>query len=242
MAYDGTDYLGWQKTSMGPSIQETLEGVLSTILQEPIAVEAASRTDAGVHAAAQITNFRTAQKLDLYRFKRSLNSLLPRDIAAVDMAEAAPEFHPTLDNIGKEYHYYICQGPYQMPIHRHFSWHFTGNLDMEAMRKAATHFLGEKDFSALLTERNEHPYKDHVREVTSIEIEELPEQRLLFKVSGRSFLYKMVRTLVGTLAYVGCHKIPLEDIPSILASKERARAGITAPAHGLHLASVHYPH
>lgn len=241
ITYDGTRFLGWQKTSMGPSIQETLEKALSTILQEPIVVEGASRTDAGVHARGQVANFLTFQPVErIDRLVHSLNSLLPKDVAVIAMTKAPKAFHPTLDNIGKEYQYYICQGPHQLPIHRYFSWHVPQPLDIEKMRAAAQYFIGEKDFSALLTERNEHSYKDHVRHITAIEIDPVAGERLAIRVTGKTFLYKMVRTLVGTLVYVGCDKIPEESIPEILANGKRALAGITAPAHGLHLASVHY--
>lgn len=226
---------------MGPSIQETLETALSTVLQEAISVEAASRTDAGVHALAQTANFFTSRPMEkLDRLHYSLNQLLPKNITVTELQEASESFHPTLDNRGKEYHYYICHGQYQMPANRCFSWHFPHVLDIENMRKAASYFIGEKDFSSLLTEKLEHRYKDHVRDLRGISIDPLPDQRLVIKVSGRTFLYKMVRTLVGTLAYVGCGKICVDDIPEILNSGERARAGVTAPAHGLYLASVEY--
>lgn len=241
VAYDGTRYLGWQKTECGPSIQQKLENSLSTILQESISVEAASRTDAGVHARGQVVSFSTTQTLpSKERFKYSLNSLLPKDIVVVDLKEEAEGFHPTLDNNGKEYHYSICTDRVQLPIHRDFSWHFYHVLNREKMQRAAKYLIGEHDFMAFCTEKNEHPYDNYIREIDSIDLIEQDNERWLIKVAGKSFLYKMVRTLVGTLAYVGCGKIDADSIPAILTSGRRADAGITAPAHGLCLAKVFF--
>jgi tRNA pseudouridine38-40 synthase len=235
LAYEGTHYLGWQKTAMGPSIEEELEKVLAKILRHPVALQAASRTDAGVHAEGQVVNFFTASEIALEKLQKSLNSLLPSDISVLKMEEASESFHPTLENQGKEYHYSVCLGSTQLPFHRNFSWHFSYPLHIKEMRKAAALLKGRHDFSAFTNEKQE----DNVREIYDIVIES-SEERLKIRVAGNNFLYKMVRHLVGTLLYVGCGKLSVEEIPAILDSKDRTRAGITAPAHGLLLKEVYY--
>ncbi len=236
VAYDGTDYLGWQKTKEGPSIEADVQQALEQILQHPISLQAASRTDAGVHAEGQIVNFFTPHTIDSSRLQKSLNGLLDEHISILHIEEMPSEFHPTLDCLGKEYHYHLCLGPYQLPQYRHYSWHYTYPLDIPQMEQAASLLTGVHDFSAFTSE----PQEDNEREVFSIEIDHLSPHRLQIRVSGNRFLYKMVRSIVGTLVYVGCGKIAPEQIPAIIASKDRRLAGVTAPAHGLMLKKVFY--
>ena len=235
LAYEGTHYLGWQKTAMGKSIEEELEKAVAQILQHPVKLQAASRTDAGVHAEGQVVNFLTASEMPLDKLQKGLNALLPNDISVLKMEEAPEDFHPTLDSRGKEYHYSVCLGPTQLPFYRNFSWHFIYPVDIEVMKKADLHLIGSHDFSALTNEKQD----DNVREIFAIEIESL-ENRLKIRVSGNNFLYKMVRNIVGTLLYVGCGKLTVEEIPAILESKDRTLAGVTAPALGLILKEVFY--
>lgn len=241
LSYDGNNFLGWQKTSMGRSVEEELQKVLEQILQEPIQLQAASRTDAGVHALGQVVNFYTKkEELPLSKLKISLNSLLPKDIAVLELETAPANFHPTLDCIGKEYHYHLCYGSTQIPMHRFYSWHYPHKLNLQLMRQASSYFLGTHDFSSFCNYKKNSNYVHHERTINSIEFVELPQDRLRIEIRGNSFLYKMVRNLVGTLAYVGCGKIPLEHIPTILKKKDRTLAGMTAPAHGLCLYEVFY--
>jgi tRNA pseudouridine38-40 synthase len=241
IAYDGSAYLGWQKTSMGPSIEETLQQVLEQILQEPIALQAASRTDAGVHARGQVVNFLTSKgNIQPNRLRISLNSLLPKDLVVLQVEFPDPSFHPTLDCIGKEYHYDICYGTAQLPQHRFYSWHYPHRLDLSAMREAAEKIKGERDFSSFCNFKKNAHYKHCKREIHTIEIIEIDSERICLKISGNNFLYKMVRNIVGTIAYVGSGKIPLKEIPAILSSQDRTQAGMTAPAHGLTLHRVFY--
>lgn len=241
LAYDGTHYLGWQKTKEGPSIEETLETCLAQILQETPILQAASRTDAGVHAQGQMVNFTLSKnrKIPLEKLQISLNSLLPNDIVVTHVQEAATEFHPTLDCIGKIYHYRVCCGPVQLPQNRFYSWHYPYSLDPNLMRQAAQFFTGEHDFSALCNEIKQHPRDDYVRTIQSIVISEGP-QSLHIAIQGNHFLYKMARNIAGTLVYIGKGKIAPEDVPKILESRQRPMAGITAPAHGLTLYQVLY--
>lgn len=229
LSYDGTSYFGWQKTKTGPSIQETLEKALYQILRRPLSVEAASRTDRGVHAKGQVVHFDSKEKGLL---KQQLNGVLPHDIRVSSIEEKAPDFHATLSAKGKEYIYSLCCSPSQLPMHRLYSWHFPYPLDLEKMRKSALDLVGTRDFSPFAGEKKENPFCT----LTHLSIEE-EENRLKFVLQGDRFLYKMVRTLVGTLVYIGCGKLPADGISRI---KDRAQAGMTAPAHGLFLSKVFY--
>ena len=236
LAYEGTHYLGWQKTRMGPSIEQSLEVALATIFHTQFSLQAASRTDAGVHAEGQVVNFFIHTDFDLYKLQRSLLALLPSDISVLKLEVVKESFHPTLDAQGKEYHYNVCNDNVQLPFHRKFSWHFPYPLNLYSMRQAATMLTGEWDFSAFSNQK----VTEGKRKIHSIEILSLPDRRLRFVIRGDNFLYKMVRNLVGTLLYVGCGKISLAAIPTILKERKRSNAGVTAPAHGLVLHKVFY--
>lgn len=240
IAYDGTRYFGWQATPTGPSIEETLQQTLEQILQHPVALQAASRTDAGVHAIGQVVNFITSKSPDLVRLTISLNQLLPKDVAVMDASFMDEAFHPTLDVTGKTYRYSLCNGTYQLPQLRGFSWHYPHALDLDAMKAAATLMQGQHNFSALCNQKKHHPYHDYVRLVSNIEFDQQEHHELLITVHGQNFLYRMVRNLVGTLVYVGVGKIAVDEVPTILSSQQRILAGPTAPAHGLTLVKVLY--
>lgn len=241
VAYEGTAYFGWQKTSMGPSIEEELEKALHQILQEKVALQAASRTDRGVHAIGQVVNFHTTKPLN--EFKKLLigiNALLPKDIAVVHAEEAAPGFHPTLDVKTKVYTYEICHSTVQLPQYRRISWHFHYPLDLNAMQQAAKHLIGTHDFSAFCNQKKNEAYESHVRTVKAIDIVPIEHERLKITVRGQHFLYKMVRNIAGTLAYIGAGKLKTNDLENILQHKDRTLAGMTAPAHGLTLLNISY--
>lgn len=236
LAYSGTRYFGFQKTKYGPSIEEELERALQQIVQHPISLQAASRTDRGVHAEGQVVNFFLQKEMDLKKLLYSLRCLLPKDISPVSFQEMHPSFHPTLHAQEKEYHYFICNQSYQLPFFRDFSWHIYQPLDMSLMHAAAEMIIGKKNFSALSNLRYENP----IRTVKTVAILPLEYGRILVKVTGDHFLYKMVRNIVGTLIYIGLQKIPLEQLPEILAQGKREFSGVTAPAHGLCLKRVFY--
>lgn len=240
LAYDATHFLGWQKTPLGPTIEESLEKVLSQILQEKIHLQAASRTDAHVHAEGQSVNFFTHKdSLSLPKLLQGINALLPPSIVALHIEEKPLSFHPTLDNFGKKYQYFVCNTPYQLPKHRFFSWHVKPSLNLDAMKKAAKHLLGTHDFSAFCNDRSLLD-KDPTCTLYSIEIIPIEEHRFKFSIIGNRFLYRMMRNLVGTLVYVGQGKILPEQVKEILFQQKRSLAGITAPAHGLQLTQVFY--
>lgn len=232
VSYDGTPFFGWQRTESGPSVEEHLQSALETILQHPVVLQAASRTDRGVHAEGQVVNFFTEKKID--SLLMSLNGLLPKEIRVCRVEVKEDSFHPTLDAIGKEYHYQICLGPVQQPVRRFFSWHVPQKLDLGKMRKAATEMEGVHDFSAFSTKVS---YPDAMRKLDEVRIFKKAET-LLFVLKGDSFLYKMARTVVGTLVHVGRGK--LDSVAAIINSRERVEAGVTAPPHGLSLKKVFY--
>lgn len=239
IAYDATGYKGWQKTSLGPSIEEELERVLGRILQSPLALEAASRTDAGVHAEGQVVGLRLAElRYPLDRLLLSANGLLPPEIRLLAAEEVDDRFHATLDAKGKEYCYSFCLTPTQLPKWRHTSWHCRQRLDRDKMREAAGYLVGRHDFAAFCNRPME--YETTVRELRRIEWVDLPEGRLELRLEGTAFLFRMARNIAGTLYSVGCGKIAAEAIPDILESGRRERAGVTAPAHGLCLRRVDY--
>lgn len=240
LSYLGTSFNGWQKTSSGPSIQEELEKALCRILRESPKLQAASRTDAGVHAEKQVVNFLTEKQLEPSLLLRALNGTLPKEICIQSIENTPLSFHPTLDCVKKEYRYQICTAAVQLPFYREISWHFPFPLDMEEMKKGARILLGTHDFSAFCNERtswNRNPVC-HMEEISFFS---LPHQRLCISIIGDHFLYKMVRNIIGTLIYIGNGTVRAENIPTILLSKMRVHAGMTAPAHGLCLYHVHYP-
>lgn len=240
VSYNGTSYFGWQKTREGPSIEESLEIAFERILQEEVKLQAASRTDRGVHAYGQVVNlFSQKEDLDLSILKRGVQAVLPKDISLISLEFASDAFHPTLDCHSKEYLYQICNSPVQLPFHRDFSWHYPYSLNFEHMQKAAQFLQGKHDFSAF-TNQGSEVSENAIREIYSLSITAMPQERLQFSIIGNRFLYKMVRNLVGTIVYIGQGKIVLENLPAILESRDRKLAGITAPAHGLYLNKIFY--
>jgi len=229
LSYDGTHYFGWQKTVSGPSIQEEVQKAIARITGESIIPEAASRTDRGVHAEAQVIQFALEKGRDPDQLLRGLNAVLPPDIRVRTVTPCI--FHPTLDALGKEYHYYLNLGPVQDPTRRLYAWHFIHPLDWTKVEKASQDLLGKHDFSAFANEEEKDP-------ICTIESIHFREGR--FEIRGDRFLYKMVRNLVGTLVYIGAGRLSPDSIPSILASRDRKKAGVTAPAHGLYLHQVFY--
>ncbi len=242
LAYLGTSYAGWQKAHPLPSIEETLEKALSKILQHEVKLQAASRTDAGVHAEGQVVNFFTPnpmmRELPKATFVFRLNGCLPKDIAVISAEEMPDGFHPTLDATRKEYWYHICNSATQLPFHRQTSWHIY-SLDRDAMREAAGHLIGAHDFSAFCKDRRLWD-RNPICNLEKIEIEDLPHERVRISLTGDHFLFRMARNIVGTLAHVGCGKIEVDKVPLILKGLDRTQAGVTAPAHGLTLKRVFY--
>jgi tRNA pseudouridine38-40 synthase len=241
IAYDGYDFLGWQETAMGPSIEGSLRAILEQILQEKIVLQAASRTDAGVHAEGQIVQFFTKKEnIHLSRLKHSLNRQLPPTIRILHLEKMELSFHPTLDARGKEYHYQVFNGEILPPKLRSYAWHIFEKLDIEKMQQALPFFLGSHDFSSFCNQRRGIENIDKTTEIFHISIQPFSTGIIQIIIAGNKFLFKMVRNIVGTLVFVGKGKISPHDIDFLIKKKERASAGMTAPAHGLTLMHVFY--
>jgi len=235
--YDGTDLCGWQRQQNGPTVQGHLEDALGTLLQHETAVAGASRTDAGVHARGQVASFRTDRPIPLHGIRRGLNSLLPDSIAILDASEVIDDWHPRFSATGKHYRYTILARPERSPRVRHTAWHVPEPLDEAAMRAAADLLLGEHDFAAFRAAGC--TAKTTIRRIDSIDLARAAPL-LYVDVRGNAFLRNMVRIVTGTLVEVGRGRFTPAQVGEILASRDRTRAGITAPAHGLELVAVRY--
>jgi tRNA pseudouridine38-40 synthase len=236
LAYDGTHYFGWQKTKSGPSIQEKLEQALLRIGETAPLPEAASRTDRGVHAEGQVAALVLQKSWDLLKLQKALNGALFPSIQVVHIEIVPLDFHPTLQAIEKEYHYYLCIGAVQRPMDRLYSWHLHYPLDLEKMKEGAEKLVGTHDFTSFANAPKENPFCT----LHSIAIAPWPEKRLRIAIRGDRFLYKMARNIVGTLISVGRGKIASEKLPFLIQSQDRKQTGMTAPAHGLTLHRVRY--
>ncbi len=235
--YDGTAYGGWQRQKNAPSIQQTIEEALERALGCSCRVIGAGRTDAGVHAYGQVAHLDIETKIPADRFSYILNQKLPDDIRIVQSWQAAENFHARRDAIGKHYRYTIYQAPHASALERNSSVHVPQQLDVKKMQQAAQVLIGEHDFSAFRTVGSN--IVGTVRTVYRLEVQQ-QGQHIHIDIWGNGFLYNMVRIIAGTLIEVGKGKIPVQEMQSILDSKERARPGATAPAKGLAMCEVFY--
>jgi tRNA pseudouridine38-40 synthase len=236
--YDGTGYSGWQKQPQAPTVQGTLEDRLKLISGHPVDLLVAGRTDAGVHAIGQTANFHTRSPLPVARIHQVLNQLLPHDIRIVKAQEVPPTYHATYHAKAKLYRYVIRNSKDYTVFDRHTYHHLRLPLDLAAMREAAKHLIGTHDFTAFRGTLGKRA--NPKRTLIKIEIKK-KGQDVLLEFTGESFLHQMVRILSGTLVYVGTGKIAPGDIPAILKSKDRKKAGPTLPPNGLFLVKVFYP-
>jgi tRNA pseudouridine38-40 synthase len=238
LEYDGTDFVGWQYQLNGRSVQAVVETALGQLLGHPVEVAAAGRTDSGVHAEGQVVAFSTDRALPSKAYVRGLISLLPPDVAVVDVKEVPDGFDPRRWSLGKRYRYRVSNRPGRSPLRRRTHWEVFAPLNVPAMAEAARLIEGRHDFSAFraadCTAR--HP----VREVTRLAVTGEQGADIVFTVDGTAFLKHMVRNLVGTLVLVGRGNRPVEWVREVLESRERPRAGPTAPGHGLTLVHVLY--
>ncbi|MFJ9384696.1 tRNA pseudouridine(38-40) synthase TruA [Peribacillus sp. NPDC101481] len=236
--YDGGRYKGWQRLgNSDDTIQGKIENVLTEMAGEKIEIIGCSRTDAGVHALAQIANFKLGENLTEAEIMNYLNRYLPRDISIVDVTLVPDRFHARYNAKDKTYLYKIWNEPYTNPFMRKYSMHVEEKLDITRMKKACQFFIGEHDFTAFSNAKSKK--KSMVREIYSIDIEE-NAGFIQITVRGDGFLYNMVRKIVGTLIEVGLNEIDAENIPSILESKERIQTGRMAEAAGLCLVKVDF--
>lgn len=237
ITYDGTHYHGWQCQPNALTVQEVLSRAVEKILGHQVKIYAGGRTDTGVHAMGQVINFYTEKGIALTSLARGLNSLLPRDIRVKDIREEGPSFHARYSAKAKTYVYCILNSPYNSPFLERYAWHIRYALNVSAMDEAARILLGEHDFSAF--KKKDEVYKSSVREVVRAGAKRKGDVIYCIIEAG-GFLRYMVRNIVGTLVLVGAGKITIEEFYAILESKEREKAGPTAPARGLFLRKIKY--
>lgn len=237
IAYDGTNYCGWQVQPNGITIEEVLNRCLTELLKEEIHVIGASRTDSGVHARANVAVFDTETKIPPEKISFALNQRLPEDIRIQASFEAAPDFHPRRWNSVKTYEYRILNRTFGLPCERLYSYFVYLPLDVEAMKEAALYLVGEHDFQSFCSSRGQA--ESTYRTLYSLSVEKTGEM-ITIRVSGNGFLYNMVRIIAGTLVKVGLHVYPPSYVQTILFAKDRYKAGPKAPAAGLTLVGIEY--
>ena len=237
VAYDGTNYCGWQVQPNGITIEGVLNRELSKLLKEDIVVIGASRTDSGVHSYGNVAVFDTNARMPAEKISYALNQRLPEDIVVQNSCEVPPDWHPRHCNSRKTYEYRILNREFPMPQRRLDTWFFYRKLNIPAMCEAARRFKGTHDFKSFCSVNT--AVEDTTRTIYSCELKQDGEV-LTIRITGSGFLYNMVRIIAGTLFDVGIGKIAPEDIPAILEKKDRKAAGPTAPAHGLTMIGLEY--
>jgi tRNA pseudouridine38-40 synthase len=235
--YDGADFCGWQIQPAARTVQATIESALETLLGHPVRVSAAGRTDAGVHAAAQVVCFHTEKPIETATVVRALNAITPPDISVV-AADVVPEsFDPRRSARGRVYVYRIWNRAVPSPFWRRYAWHIARPLAVEAMDEAASCLLGEHDFEAFRAAGCDAATSVRCVIASTVARE---EALVSYRIEATAFLRHMVRNIVGTLVEVGHGRRAAADVDTLLASRDRGAAGMTAPAHGLCLVEVKY--
>ena len=237
VAYDGTNYCGWQIQANGITVQEELNRCLLKLLKEPIQTVGASRTDAGVHALGNVAVFDTAARMPAEKISYALNTYLPEDIRIQYSAEVAADFHPRYCESEKTYEYRILNRRFPLPTQRLYTYFYHYKLDVEKMREGASFLVGRHDFASFCGANAQ--VKSTVREVTGIDIEK-KDDVITIQVRGRGFLYNMVRIIAGTLIEICNEQYPPEKMGEILRACDRQQAGPTAPACGLTLKEIKF--
>ena len=237
VAYDGTNYHGWQVQDNGITIEAELNRCLSELFGEKIEVIGASRTDSGVHALGNIAVFDTESRMPAEKISYALNQRLPEDIRIQKSEEVAPDWHPRHCESRKTYEYRIYRAEFPMPVKRLYTYFTYRPLDVGKMREAAAFLEGEHDFKSFC--QTGAQVESTVRTVYSVNVEEQGSE-LVIRVSGNGFLYNMVRIMAGTLMEVGLGKRAPESMGDLLAARDRSAAGATAPACGLTLVKYEF--
>jgi tRNA pseudouridine38-40 synthase len=238
LAYDGTGYHGFQRQAAEhePTIQGEVERALTRLGQPNITVTGSGRTDAGVHATGQVIAFNAEWRHGLDDLQRALNATLPADIAILDLHEAAADFHPRYDAVSREYVYTIYDAPVRHPLERLYALHVAGPLDVMSMNTAAATLVGEHDFAAFGSPTTGEVT---VRRMWRAQVSAAPPL-IRVELEANGFLYRMARSIVGTLLAVGRGGMTLDEFRGVLESRDRSRAEAGAPAHGLCLTHVSY--
>ncbi len=237
VAYDGTNYCGWQVQPNGITIEGVLNETLSSLLKEEVSVIGASRTDAGVHARCNIAVFDTTSPIPAEKMSYALNSSLPEDIRIINSKEVSADFHPRYCESKKTYEYRIVNSEFPNPLKRLYCHHTYLACDVEAMQEAAKHFIGEHDFKSFCSVGAQ--VESTVRTITDLEVCR-DDEEIVIRVTGTGFLYNMVRIIAGTLLDVGYGRRKAEEIPTVLKALDRQAAGPTAPAKGLCLVKYEF--
>lgn len=235
LSYDGTDFHGWQRQPKKRTVQGTLEDSLTQITQKKINITGAGRTDAGVHAQAQVANFKASLSMDDDELFRALNSLLPQDVRVTSLERTDLDFHARKMAKSKIYQYRIVNSTNISPFIMRYVLHWPSSLKVQSMREAASLFIREADFTSFSSNR----LLDPVRKVTRSELHKKGNE-IIYTVEANGFLRYMVRTMAGTLLEVGKGKLLPEQIEALFRKKERSLASPTAPAKGLCLIKVNY--
>ena len=252
LAYDGTDYAGWQRQLGAGTIQAAVEAALLPLEGRPVTVHGAGRTDAGVHALGQVASVRLVHLLPPAALVRALNARLPPDVRVLRAEQAPDGFHARFHARAKLYRYRLAAGPVANPLERRYVWHLREAVDRAAMQAAGALLRGRHDFAAFRTAAGENGPGSTVRTIADLRVVTEPGPAwpaaagdggggiVAVEVEGDGFLRHMVRSIVGTLVEVGRARRSVADVAAVLASRSRARAGPTAPARGLCLVRVDY--
>ena len=235
--YDGKKFGGWQKQPTKLNIQGEIEKAIEEITGEKVELYASGRTDSGVHSLGQVANFKTNSNIEIEKIPYAINSKLKKSIVIKSAEEVDLNFHARYNCKRKKYRYIINNSQQGTAIYRDLEYHVPQKLDVDKMEKAIKYFEGEHDFSGFKASGTSS--KSSVRTIYSAEIIK-KDDRIIIELTGNGFLYNMVRIISGTLVDVGLGKINPEDIPGIINSKDRTKAGKTLPAHGLYLVEVQY--
>lgn len=235
--YKGTEFSGWQKQDNALTVQGVLETHISKLLGEVVTLHASGRTDSGVHAVAQTAHFETNSTIPTSKLPAAINFGLNENIAVTKAKDVSPNFHARYNVKQKTYLYKIYLGKISKPLKRGLCTQVKFDVRMDLMKQAAHYFLGEHDFYGFCSSGSS--VKDFVRNIYKLDIKKIDDE-IHFLITGNGFLYNMVRIIVGTLIAVGSGKIKPDEIPAIIESKDRTRAGKTMPPDGLYLYNVEY--
>ena len=239
VAYDGTNYCGWQVQPNGLAVQEVLNRCLSEFLGTETEVIGASRTDAGVHALGNVAVFDTDARMPAEKFSYALNTRLPQDIRIQDSCRVPEDFHPRFQETIKTYEYKIYNRQFPDPTKRLYTYFYYYPLDVQKMRQGAGYLIGEHDFKSFSTYKPE--VENTVRTIYELDIHRSEDNVITIRIRGNGFLYNMVRIIAGTLIRVGGGYYPPEHVKEILEGKNRELAGETARPEGLTLVEIRYP-